>query len=481
MFCHTHVAFSLLSHLANRSARQLSDIHISINTAPHCFLHIHNLMMADFNNRVYPPRTSSRFAPGVYFNFEWGVALNGSERPTHIRGVNYTSRRMQERFTREEAQRQQRSQQQVRHQLPPIPTHPTIETPDFEQDVNWEYREFQQERQRRHGISTREQHSRGSSAPPSFERDEILSPVSPISPEHSIRPQRHAATFPRETLDRPLPYSPAHFRLGEDELPWSTPLWYRPSESENPSPVLTRTSPALRSARRHSASQASIKSQSSSQSQSRLSLMGGLPSLGYESIPGRPSHQQRRSPRRQSNRVAAPVVSHRQEDPQRVQELAALHSAMMGVDSLDLENNNDGWESWAPNNRGRNETAVITHDEQPPIPTFRESRSLGWAVRTEADLSTASGGEAFQPSNRRVLDNSNDFVGFYGRDMISNDYNDNNQQFETANHRQSQVISPMSPPPPYLESQWEMLGRRMARPRSSDDRMGMTRGITYWG
>lgn len=492
-----HILFSYRHFL---SACQLLVRHRSSRLQKHTFAATRVLIITmDFHgdqpNRPYPRRTSSRFAPGVYFNFEWGVALNANDRPTHIRGVNYTSRRMQERFTREEAQRQQRSQQGIRRkpvQLPQLP-HPTIETPNLDIDVNWEYRDFQQERQRRHGVSTREQHSRGSSAPPSFEREDIISPVSPLSPENSIRPQRHAVTFPRETLDRPLPYSPARFRLGEDELPWSTPLWYRPADSENSSPVLTRTSPALQHVRRHSASQASISqasitSKSSSQSQSRLSLMGGLPSLGYDSVPGRPSMQspqQRRSPRRHVTSPITPTVQ-RQEDPQRVRDLGELHSAMIGVDGLDLYSENDGWESWAPNNRGRTETTNTSTNvttRQSPFTTFRESRSLGWAVRAEADLSTASGGEAFHQPNSI----HNDAAGYYGRDMAqqSSGYgaqshgNNSNWQQASAYERQSQL---MSPPPAYLESQWEMLGRRIARPRSSDDRMGsMVWGITYWG
>lgn len=37
---------------------------------------------------------------------------------------------------------------------------------------------------------------------------------------------------PLERRERPLPATPAQFRLGEDDLPWSTPLWYLQGEPE---------------------------------------------------------------------------------------------------------------------------------------------------------------------------------------------------------------------------------------------------------
>lgn len=36
--------------------------------------------------------------------------------------------------------------------------------------------------------------------------------------------------------NRPLPPLPSRFRLGEDDLPWSVPTWYRPQEPEHEAP-----------------------------------------------------------------------------------------------------------------------------------------------------------------------------------------------------------------------------------------------------
>lgn len=412
----------------------------AVTIAGYSWWNHHHQMMANSNHNgqperrpVHPPRGSSRFAPGLYFNFEWGVSLNASnERPTHIRGVSYTSHRMQERFQRdEEGQHQQHraiqnnDQQQQNHtfaQSPPIPD-------NFSNlDVNWQTRDYQQERQRRQGVRSLEQHSRGSSAPPSFDRDEA---VSPLSPEPPFRPVPQTASFPRETLDRPLPYSPAHFRLGEEGLPWSVQPWYRPSESETSSPPLTRATPvSQRSPRRNSASHASVASKSSG-GLSRLSLMGGLPSLGYESTGRRERERERerRSPRRRDAGVS------RAEDAHRVHDLGAFHSAMMGVEGLGEDQDDDTQgllaEPWRAS-----EPVSSSRDLYPG------TRSLGWAVRTEPDFGYAG-----------------DFMGFYGSDVGS--------------------LRGASPPPAYHGGgQWDEMGRRMARPRSSAD--GMAMGLQYY-
>jgi len=120
---------------------------------------------------------------------------------------------------------------------------------------------------------------------------------------------------------------------------------------------------------------------------------------------------------------------------------------MIGVDGLQ----NDGWEAWA------GDGGV---GDMP-----RGPRSLGWAVRAEPETSNvgARGGGLNDHGNG----NGNELVGFYGRDLYGH---------EQQGYAQNLL---MSPPPTYLDSQWDMLGRRIARPRSSDDRMGM--GISYWG
>jgi hypothetical protein len=230
--------------------------------------------MADWEPQ-YPPRTSSRFqAPGIFVNVEFGVSFSPTDR-THTASVNYTSRRMQERINR---------QQQVeyyRQQYPPILV-PGNGHQNYQNSQNHdETRDYQQQRQRRLGVRTREQHERGSSAPPTLA--DRYQPISPINPISHIQ---HTSSFPRASTstERPLPPEPSRFRLGEDNLPWSVPPWYRDPEPEFASPTMPRP----------------------------------RSTIGIE------------------------TESRRLEDPQRVRDLGTLHQAMMTVDSLD----HDGWETW---------------------------------------------------------------------------------------------------------------------------------------
>lgn len=392
--------------------------------------------------RPYPPRTSSRFAPGVYFNFEWGVSL-APERPTHVRGINFTSRRMQEKFYKDEQDRSnhfQHSNTQAENTRYP----PRSRDQSADHDVDPDTRDYQQERQRRLGVRPLEQHQRGSSAPPSFDRDDI---VSPLSEEGTIRPIIQTSSFPRERLDRPLPYSPARFRLGEDDLPWSVPPWYRSPEPEFASPIVPRAPSSFQlqqgqspSPRGSPSRRASIHSSSktSISSSSRASVIGPLPSLGFESTSRR---DPRHSPRRRESSIARP------DDSQRAHDLGAFHSAMMGVEGL----HNEGWESWAWQDSS-NSSSVVGERAQPG------PRSLGWAVRTEpvtTDVQNAGQNAGSRVTQERVgspYSYGSDFVGFYGPGL--------------AGDRNSEIL--MSPPPAYVDSQWEEMGRRLAmRPRTS--------------
>lgn len=151
-------------------------------------------------------------------------------------------------------------------------------------------RHQQQQRQRRLGVRTREQHERGTSAPPSL-TDRNL-PVSPLTVNYipHIAPIQHTQSMPLERTDsqslllertnQPLPPTPSQFRLGEEDMPWSMPAWYRSS-----------------------------------------------PDHSYSAA---------------ASEVVMNQENRRMEDPQRVREMETLHQAMMTVDSLD----HDGWEPW---------------------------------------------------------------------------------------------------------------------------------------
>lgn len=202
-------------------------------------------------------------------NVEIGVSM--ADHRTHTASMKYTSKRMEERL-HEERRRQQYERGQYYQQ------HPTLLMPahGIHQEHQSRYREqqaahVQQERQRRLGVRTLEQHERGTSAPPTVtDRTQPISPVSPLSPMYSLR---HSSSIPVERTNQALPPTPSQFRLGEDDLPWSMPPWYRPPEPEVASP----------------------------------------PQIRVEVEPPPPR---------------------RLDDPQRVRDLETLHQAMMTVDSL---------------------------------------------------------------------------------------------------------------------------------------------------
>lgn len=304
-------------------------------------------MTSSWERPQYPQRTSSRWpAPGVYVNVEFGVAM-GPEDRTHTASMKYASRRMEERLHEERIRQQY--EQGLYQPEGGYETHPTILLPanGLHQERVQERRQNrhyqQQERQRRLGVRTREQHERGTSAPPILtDRNQPISPISPVSPIGSLHPSSGmsysampsvepylsplrtssmpierspasaSASYARrstgqasyERRDQPLPPTPSQFRLGDADLPWSMPPWYRPPEPEFLSP------------------------------------------MGPSSFEDEP-------------RVTR--VTRRTDDPQRVRELESLQQAMMTVDSL----GNDGWEPWTLDSVG----------DFPSGP-----RSIGWAV-----------------------------------------------------------------------------------------------------
>lgn len=155
--------------------------------------------------------------------------------------------------------------------------------------AEYQTRYRQQQRQRRLGVRTREQHERGTSAPPTLmDRNQ---PVSPIAVDYipNIAPIQHTQSIPLERTDfeslsvdrsnQPLPPTPSQFRLGEQNMPWSMPTPYRSPEQ-----------PAFAS----------------------------------------------------PTSVGTTQETRRTEDPQRVRELETLQQAMMTVDSM----HHDEWEPW---------------------------------------------------------------------------------------------------------------------------------------
>ncbi|KUJ14768.1 uncharacterized protein LY89DRAFT_122074 [Mollisia scopiformis] len=187
----------------------------------------------------HPPRTSSRFpAPGIFVNVEFGVSFR--DRP-HTASMNYTSRRMQERLNRQRREQDELLLQERNHRHPfeqPLWSgpHPSTLTPGTGDEGYRRNRQQQRQQQQRSlGVRTREQHERGSSAPPSLsERPQM--PTSPVSPIMSIQ---HTSSMPLDGYERPLPPLPSQYRLGEDSLPWSTEPWYRPASPDYVPPPAT--------------------------------------------------------------------------------------------------------------------------------------------------------------------------------------------------------------------------------------------------
>lgn len=235
-----------------------------------------------------PQRPPSRWpAPAIHVHIEFGVSFTPND-PPHTRSMKYTSNNMNERIERQRREELTRGGQeslsqgsyrgqQHNHQLQLQQSQR-----DFHHQQQQRHSSYNQQNTRSLTVSTRGARERGSSAPP------FLPPISPVSPMSSYRnsvtwnesPYRN--NIQPESRERPLPPVPSRFRLGEDDLPWSTPAWYRSPDVEN----------------------------------------FNAPSSSVDS--------------------SMPLSPRRSEDPRRVRELEDLHLAMMTVDSL----GNDDWETW---------------------------------------------------------------------------------------------------------------------------------------
>lgn len=325
--------------------------------------------MADWEPPPVPRSKSWRqHAPGVFLNLEFGVSLSGRDR-LHTTAINHTSRHLQERLYRQQqetyyrdhqlalsiAQHEYETDRQTRnlqeqeahyrdHQL-------AISIAHAEYENHRHMRDLQQARQRSLGVRPLEQHERGSSAPPDIINQDVppsgysVSPMSGQQSTSTFQPFPSAPqnrSIPPESINRPLPHTPATYRLGEAGLPWSVPPWYHPQEVDLTSPSLSppttfrsnppRISPTI----------------SVATSRSNRSISSGREPWSAEPM---------RSP-------DWGTENRREEDPQRIGELAQLHQAMMSVDTIQQ----DGWEPWT------------WEDGVGDMP--RGPRSLGWAIST---------------------------------------------------------------------------------------------------
>jgi len=173
----------------------------------------------------YPQKASSRYGiPAIYLNLEVGLSFEDNR--THSASVKYASKRMEERL------HEQRIRQQYEEGRYSI-QHPAFLMPANGHFPNRPTRQQQQQRQRRLGVNTREQHERGTSAPPTtLARNQPLSPVSPLTATMPDTPGT-ASTVAMERTNQPLPPTPSQFRLGEADMPWSVDPYYIP-EPETP-------------------------------------------------------------------------------------------------------------------------------------------------------------------------------------------------------------------------------------------------------
>lgn len=242
---------------------------------------------------VEPQRPPSRWAaPAIHVHVEFGLSLNPHD-PPHTRSIKYTSNNMNERLERQRREELTRGRQENLSQGGYRGQQQNFQLPPNQRDIHHQQQLHHQQQQHQHNIynqqhsrsltvSTRGSRDRGNSAPP------LLPPISPVSPMSTYRnsvvwnESPYRVSNQPESRERPLPPIPSRFRLGEDDLPWSTPAWYRSPDVEHFNAPFSSVDSSL------------------------------------------------------------PLSPRRSEDPQRVRELEDLHLAMMTVDSL----GDDDWETW---------------------------------------------------------------------------------------------------------------------------------------
>jgi hypothetical protein len=174
-----------------------------------------------------PVKATLRRIPAIFLNLE--VGLSFEKEKTHSASMKYASKKMEDKLHEQRIRLQYEEGRYSIH-------HPAFLMPANGIYPKNQMRQQQNLRQRRLGVNTREQHLRGTSAPPTtFDRTQPISPESPVSPVSpiSIAPTR-SATHPVAGTDRPLPPTPSQFRLGEENMPWSMTPFFIYSETEYP-------------------------------------------------------------------------------------------------------------------------------------------------------------------------------------------------------------------------------------------------------
>jgi hypothetical protein len=167
-----------------------------------------------------------------------------------------------------------------------------------------------------------------------------------------------AAFYPirQSTIDRkPLPPLPSRFRLGEDDLPWSSPTILPNTDSP--------WTPFAEPASLHH-TQNSITSDHSTEQFRSSSPVSYFDQEQAQMSPMTPPTQHRFAS--SDNERANPTNERVNEDPFRTRELASLQSAMLTIDSIDSP-------GWSPGDSGFNWDGGL-----PSGP-----RGIGWAVRVE--------------------------------------------------------------------------------------------------
>ncbi|RDL32561.1 uncharacterized protein BP5553_09017 [Venustampulla echinocandica] len=186
--------------------------------------------MADWEPQR-PSKPASRWpAPEIYVNMEFGVSLSPRD-PPHIASMKYASKNMHQRMYRPEREERQ------------IDPHP----PTLMPGAGRRYQRRQQSDEQRPSrlmVATRPPYERAGSAPPSI--SDRTHPINPVSPVSQVSPICHRSSMVIDPRERPLPPLPSRFRLGEDDLPWSVPTWYRPQEQEVATPSVMNPEPEER-------------------------------------------------------------------------------------------------------------------------------------------------------------------------------------------------------------------------------------------
>ncbi|QSZ32021.1 hypothetical protein DSL72_001590 [Monilinia vaccinii-corymbosi] len=193
-------------------------------------------------------RKASRWPhlPGFYLNLEFKVSSSDHDKERGA-SLTYTSRNMRE---RERARARTRANTHSGNSSGPSISTPgplhASQQPHYRQEP--QQQQQQQERSQDLRIST-EGSELWRSAPPAINdrNQQPLSPVSPLSPVASpISAHRILDDVsPADYFERPSPSTPGRYRLGGDDLPWSTPSSYwnaEPDASESTCVDPARTS-----------------------------------------------------------------------------------------------------------------------------------------------------------------------------------------------------------------------------------------------